>query len=265
MPLSQRTCGLIAEAASAYGHAALSTELMKAEIAEGDPGQTDSQGRSIARDKRAAAAVKWAHARRKWDGLINLAEAALNQYAAEVAIPAWAVALTDALRADGFDAVSIQSDAPPPDTWGVSPARRTWSIRPLGDNDAPFATSTSALGVKLKTRGLIVAAHHFEQAFASLKAGRWEASNGQLRAAFENTLVEIAVQKYDWSGSKGGQAIDVLRGKRLLDEHEYDYVRGLWGMSHTNGPHPGMSNKLEAELRMHAVIGALRLLLDRSD
>ena len=52
----------------------LSTELLKAGLADGDPGQVDRAGKSIARDKRAAAAVKDALAKKRWPELLALAD-----------------------------------------------------------------------------------------------------------------------------------------------------------------------------------------------
>lgn len=264
MPLSQRTVGLIGEAASEFGHASLSTELLKAGLADGDPGQTDRMGKSIARDKRAAAAVKDALAKKKWDELLTLADTVLNRLASNGEVPGWATELTLSLRADGFDAVADEREQESPGSWVAPSVSRTWRIAPLGDEDVPLTTSATALAEQLKSRGLGTAANHFDQAFTSLAAGRWEASNGQLRATLEDVLVEITRRKFGWAGDKGGQALDVLHGKKVLDDNEYNYLRGLWGMSHSNGSHPGLSSQTEAEIRMHAIVGAIRFILNRT-
>ncbi|MFC0678317.1 hypothetical protein ACFFGH_10740 [Lysobacter korlensis] len=260
MPLSQRSVGLIGEASAILGHAPLTTELLKAGLGDGDPGQTDRTGKSIPRDKRAAAAVKAGLAHRKWDELLALAEAVLNLLASSGDAPSWAAELVVSLRADGYDAVSNEVEQASGGFWGPPSVTRTWRILPLGEEDMPLAVTATALARDLKSRGLDIAANHFDQAFKSLTGGQWEAANGQLRSTFENVLVELA-RKFGWTGDKGGQALDVLRGKKAIDDHEYNYLKGLWGMSHTNGSHPGISSESEAQLRMHSTVGAIRFIL----
>lgn len=41
------------------------------------------------------------------------------------------------------------------------------------------------------------------------------------------------------------------------------FVRGLWQITHTNGPHPGTSDAGEARFRLQALTGAARYLIDR--
>jgi hypothetical protein len=38
-------------------------------------------------------------------------------------------------------------------------------------------------------------------------------------------------------------------------------LRGLWKLSHTNGPHPGQSDADEVRFRMHAITATARFLL----
>lgn len=263
VPLSQRTVGLIGQAASEFGHGMLSTELLKAGLADGDPGQTDGAGRSISRDKRALATVKDAFVKKKWDELQVLALTVLNQLAARGDTPTWATELVLSLRTDGLDAVADEREQESRGVWESPSTSRTWKIVPLGDEDMPLAASATALAQDLKSHGMDIAANHFDQAFVSVSGGRWEAANGQLRATFEDVLVNVARNKFDWAGDKGGQALDVLHGKKTLDAHEHQYLKGLWGMSHTNGSHPGTSSQSEAQLRMHAIVGAIRLILSR--
>ena len=75
-------------------------------------------------------------------------------------------------------------------------------------------------------------------------------------------LTETAAKKYGWSGSKGGVALDVLHGKQALDANEHLHIKGLWGMSHTDGAHPGMSNEVESQLRIYSIVSAIRFILN---
>ncbi|MDX3637125.1 MULTISPECIES: hypothetical protein [Streptomyces] len=61
-----------------------------------------------------------------------------------------------------------------------------------------------------------------------------------------------------------GAAISYLVNQGLLPPDDGgDFVRGLWQITHTNGPHPGTSDAGEARFRLQAVTSAVRYLLDR--
>jgi hypothetical protein len=263
--LSQRSVGLVAQAAGEFGHGRLSAELLKAGLADGDPGQLDRQGKSISRDKRASAAAKLAWDRKNLDGLLILADRVLNSFASVDELPAWATELMESLRNDGYEAVPDEVVTEGTAPWIRARTDRTWRIMPLGDEDVPLTGAASSLAMDLRSRGLLTAAEHFDQAIESFADGRWEAANGQLRAAFEDVLVKTARRLYGWSGNSGGQALDVLHGKGALDENEHLYIKGLWGMSHTNGAHPGMSNQVESQLRIYAILSAIRFVLTALD
>lgn len=49
----------------------------------------------------------------------------------------------------------------------------------------------------------------------------------------------------------------------LFEKGEYEYVIGLWRMSHKNGSHPGLSNDEEALFRLYAIVSLLRFLVHR--
>ena len=44
-----------------------------------------------------------------------------------------------------------------------------------------------------------------------------------------------------------------------------DFIRGLWQITHTNGPHPGTTTAGEVHFRMLTMTGAARYLIDRFD
>ena len=194
-----------------------------------------------------------------------LAERVLNTFAGAGEVHSWAAQLADSLRGDGYQAVADEVIAEGAAPWMPKQTSRTWRILPLGEEDVPLTAAATALATELRSRGLSTAAEHFDQAFDSLADRRWEAANGQLRAAFEDVLVEATRRKYGWSGTKGGVALDALHGKGALDDHEHLYIKGLWGMSHTNGAHPGMSSQVESEIRTYAIVSAIRFILNALD
>lgn len=63
----------------------------------------------------------------------------------------------------------------------------------------------------------------------------------------------------------GGRAINYLvdEGKFLPPKEGGNYIRGLWSITHTNGPHPGTSPAGEAYFRVQAMTSAARYLIDR--
>ena len=170
--LSQRSVGLIAEAASRFGHGQLSAELLKADLSDGDPGQTDRHGKSISRDRRATAAAKRGLERKNWDGLVALGERVLNAFATEGELPDWARDLVASLRSDGFEAIpdEVVSDVEVP--WIPVRKSRTWTVTPLGEEDVPLTANATALATELRSRGLHTAATHFDQAIHSFADGR---------------------------------------------------------------------------------------------
>jgi hypothetical protein len=41
-----------------------------------------------------------------------------------------------------------------------------------------------------------------------------------------------------------------------------EFIRGLWSITHTNGPHPGTSDAGEAFFRFQVITAAARYLID---
>jgi hypothetical protein len=89
---------------------------------------------------------------------------------------------------------------------------------------------------------LTVALSHYRQAVRNFVNEDFEAANGQLRSMFESVIIHFAIAK-GFSQKKqgeGGNAIAYLRDNGYLPERDGgDFVRGLWWMIQTNGPHPG--------------------------
>lgn len=140
----------------------------------------------------------------------------------------------------------------------------TWRLGPLGADEIPLTEQAGQLERLLRGHTLDVAAEHYAQAFENFKAGNFESCNGQLRPALEEALLELADRSTKWTWTtQGGDAINALHGKGMFEEGEHDYFKGLWKMSHKDGPHPGLTTATEAESRFHAVTAAIYFLIHR--
>lgn len=129
--------------------------------------------------------------------------------------------------------------------------------------EVPITAQAGQLETLLSTHGLDTAATHYAQAFENFTAGNLEAANGQLRPALEEALVTLTQRATGWKGAGGGNAINTLDGKDYFEEGELDYFKGLWKISHGEGPHPGLTTEAEAEFRFHAITAAIYFLVHR--
>ena len=96
--------------------------------------------------------------------------------------------------------------------------------------------------------------------------GKDESANAQLRTTFEEVVVKMAeLNGYiRQQQGAGGRAINYLSSNgHLRDGDGADYIRGLWKIVQTNGPHPGTSPAGEAHFRTQAITAAVRYLIDR--
>ena len=88
-----------------------------------------------------------------------------------------------------------------------------------------------------------------------------------MRAMLEEVIVQVAVANGFTRTQQGGGGkaltylIDTMHLLPANDGGEY--VRGLWRITHTNGPHPGTSPAGEAHFRVQAMTSAARYLIDR--
>ncbi|MET7391873.1 hypothetical protein ABZS66_00030 [Dactylosporangium sp. NPDC005572] len=159
--------------------------------------------------------------------------------------------LQEAARSGGFDLRVTDGEA---------------RLLPLDEPRAPLSELIAALEEDLELLGMTTARKHYRQAVDNLVDGHSEAANSQLRATFEGVVTHLANQRgYVRSGHGGGwQAIRFLiDGGHLPLDDGGEYVRGLWRIVHTNGPHPGTSPAGEAHFRTQAITAAIRYLLDR--
>lgn len=173
--------------------------------------------------------------------------------------------LREALRADGYD-VHLEWESTR-GSWSTSSQPRVSNVRilPLDDAAAPMTATITALAADLSRLGLDVAANCYRQAIDALADGRFESANGQIRATYEEVLAQAAVAT-GFVRSKqgvGGAAIAHLIKNVDLNESEGKYIQGLWGMTHTNGPHPGTTTAGEAQFRVQAITTATRYVVDK--
>lgn len=163
--------------------------------------------------------------------------------------------LREAVRSDGFDLrVEHVRDGNSVDV----------RILPLDQPVAPLSEEVTALEAEFMQQGLDVALNHYRQAVTNFVDQRFEAANGQLRAMLEAVVVHFAVQcGFQQANPSGGSAISYLVTKGHLPERDGGgFVRGLWSIVHTNGPHPGTTTAGEVHFRMLTMTAAARFLID---
>lgn len=139
-------------------------------------------------------------------------------------------------------------------------------LLPLDEPHAPLGDLITALEADFDRLGMSTASNHYRQAVDNLVDGRHEAANSQLRATFEEVVAHLASERGFTRSSQGagGNAI-----RHLIDNGDLpagdggDYIRGLWRIVQTNGPHPGTSPAGEAHFRTQAITAAARYLIDR--
>ncbi|MFG2683960.1 hypothetical protein [Streptomyces sp. NPDC048392] len=178
-----------------------------------------------------------------------------DPYAVLPDTPFWQ--LREALRADGFD---LRTD--------YTPTGELTSVRllPLDEPKAPLSDQITALEADFDRLGMTVAKNLYRQAVDNLVEQRFEAANGQMRSTFEAVIVHVATSRNFTSTKQGdgGPALAYLIDQGHLPERNGGaFIRGLWWITHTNGPHPGTSDAGEAYFRVQAITSAVRYLIDR--
>lgn len=247
-----------------YSHSQIGTYLMKVGLSQVDPGKETPDGRGINREARLTTAFRKAPAELREKALKKLTVLLCTDRASEE-IPDWVDELVAELREVGLslhhDMTEIQKDV-----WSDPTPFYTWRIGPLGSEEIPLTAHSGQLEGLLRKNNLDVAAEHYSQAFDNFKTGNFEASNGQLRTALEEALLELADRSTSWTRTtQGGDAIAALAGKRMFADGEHDYFKGLWKLSHKDGPHPGLTTATEAEFRFHAITASIYFLIHRYD
>lgn len=142
----------------------------------------------------------------------------------------------------------------------------TAHLYPLDEPAAPLGRMITALESDFDRLDMGTAKNHYQQAIKCLMDGKDESANAQLRTTFEEVVVKMAeLNGYiRQQQGAGGRAINYLSSNgHLQDGDGADYIRGLWKIVQTNGPHPGTSPAGEAYLRTQAITAAVRYLIDR--
>ena len=261
MKFPQQATAIIIEALVQYRHAEIGPILMRAGIGDTDPGQ-ERRGISYNKNRRVEMAIKDAPDEVRESALRKLVLYICNSSASTEVSPEWLVELVEVLRSGGI-ALHADVNEERINHWSPPRTRRTWRLGPMGAQELPATKQAGQLESLLAKHGLGIAARHYAQAFANFTAGNLESSNGQLRAALEDTLVTLTRRRTAWTGDGGGSAIDALNGKKYFQEGEHDFFKGLWKISHGEGSHPGLTTDAEAEFRFSAITSAMYFLLHR--
>jgi hypothetical protein len=175
----------------------------------------------------------------------------------EPGTPFWR--LLEATRSDGFD---LRAQYSPDERERLVDVR----FLPLDEPAAPLSDEVTALEHEFIELGLDVALNHYRQAVKNFVDQDFEAANGQLRTMFEAVVVHFAVSLgfNQAKAGEGGKAIGYLITEGHLPERDGgNYIRGLWWIVQTNGPHPGTTTAGEVHFRMLTMTGAARYLIDR--
>ncbi|MFE5687695.1 hypothetical protein [Streptomyces sp. NPDC056512] len=180
--------------------------------------------------------------------------------------------LSEALRVDGYELFEHRDLDDPHDPFRVTRVE----LLPVDPSEVPLREETTALERDLAARGYTNAMGHYKLARKHLAEQEHPSANSQLRTAFEDLVVRLAIDHTDYSDSgragQGGMALAKLYvkdagrrapvpGEPLPQKEGGDFIQGLWDMSHRNGSHPGLSDAQEARIRMMLFTGAMLLLL----
>jgi len=176
----------------------------------------------------------------------------------------WFAQLREHLLGDGFE---LAWDEESTSDWRGSRRTVTYRILPTESGPIPLANEISALERDLQLRGYTVAANHYRQAVNNFGDHQYEAANGALRAMFEGLVMSLAKDQTGYVGQgtagEGGCAINhIIRSGNLPERDGGTMLKGLWQMTHTNGPHPGQSTADESRTRMQLVTATARFLLN---
>lgn len=259
---SEATAILINQLVDNNTHGMLGTVLLSAGLGDYDPGDKDKEGKNINKPSRLRMAITKAPPAVREKALQKLTIITCNSLASK-GQPEWLHELVGELRAANLS-LHAETSQVKENEWSDPTMLYAWQLGPLGADEIPITVQAGQLESLLIKNSLETAAGHYAQAFENFKAGNFESSNSQLRPALEETLLELTHRATNWTRTdKGGDAIEVLKGKKMFEEGEHDYFKGLWKISHANGSHPGMTTAADAEFRFHAITAAIYFLVHR--
>jgi hypothetical protein len=141
-----------------------------------------------------------------------------------------------------------------------------FTLLPTEPSAVPLARETTALEAELAARGYTTVLNHYRQAVDGLVNHKYESANGDLRTTLEDLVTRLAEDHTGYQrqprANQGAAAINhLIHGGHLPERDGGQLLRGLWQMTHTNGPHPGQSDADEARLRMQIITATARFLL----
>jgi len=136
-------------------------------------------------------------------------------------------------------------------------------LRPTTPSPAALAPEISELEKNLKELGFTTAITHYRQAVDNFSSGNYEATNGQLRSFLENLYIEICSEKTGTTVSDAVGALQRLRQAQQLDVGEFNLTRGLLEVSNQRGAHQGLTDRQEAQFRLHFSTALGRYLISR--
>lgn len=267
--LSEPTVGVLIEAGQQLTRTNLKTLFLKAGIFYRDTKDDDKpelirwrllRARDAAHDGDDAAAR----------GLLRFATEVVQRTVMNPeSPPPWFGELHGALLADGYE---LTWEGTPPPTIGSGYASTLgrgnirYKILPTDAAPVPLPEQITALEAELSARGYTTVLNHYRQAVDGFTNHKYESANSDLRTTLEDLVTRLAEDHAGYQrrpgSSQGGTAIThMIDGGHLPEDEGGLLLRGLWKLSHTNGPHPGQSDADEARFRMQVITATARFLL----
>jgi hypothetical protein len=267
--LSTKTLGVITEVAKEFRASEIKTMLMVSGLSDGDPSGEPNKSELVrqpllnARKRASTSNDAKAH-----EALLEFARCLAEALSSTRGT--YHHRLEEALRSDGYE-LQITPDLPT--------GRNTCRILPSEPPVAPLNPEMTAFEAELDSRGYKTALGHYQSAIKNFAEQDHPASNGQLRCTLESLVVSLAVDHTGYidtgKANQGTQAIKTLNvplqpgqpqppcvlGQPLPEQDGGALLRGVWGISHLNGSHPGLSDAQEARIRMQLVTALGQLLL----
>jgi|SRR5450759_3436862 len=241
-PFRSKTLAVLIQAIEAgYSHAQIGTLLMEAEADQweaADPPNKQKRLQLLFNNMRNDDGEEAASA------ALELARLVLRDGSAN-GRSSWYVGVKDAVASDGWE-FDEGHDTLVPTVPGVE-----------------VAQETSFLEDDMSNRGWGTAAGHYRQALDAFADGKWASTNGQLRSMFEDLVPSIAEAVSGKRPKEIQGCLDQLRKYGVLIDGEHGFVKGLWDMCQSRGPHAGLSDEAEARFRLMTVTSYSRFLIER--
>ncbi|KLN62178.1 hypothetical protein WH96_01190 [Kiloniella spongiae] len=166
----------------------------------------------------------------------------------------------------------------------VSPEEQWWhrevqyELRRMYPNDIPeldFREAETEIFSILNAENFATSLGHLRQAINCFSRGEWAAANSQLRSFFEGYLKEVAHTLGSGNNLQNNQCYNYLGrevnppflfeslGEWKQSPNSPQFISGLMSRMHSEGSHPGLSDKDDCTFRLHITLITARLLLRR--